>query len=99
MIRQATFIVLASLLTFGTTNATNELDRARAPAVGNNPHLSWQEFRLEIASYPQVTAGMTGDGVVTLSGHVDGGDERVRVEALARKVEGATAVKSLILSD
>jgi len=62
-------------------------------------HISWHEFRHEVAVYPQVNATIDHHGVVTLAGHVESSIDKNLIEKLARKIRGATDVRQTIGSD
>lgn len=70
-----------------------------ASVARSDGHISWHEFLHELGSYPQARSTMSEDGVVSIYGHVDGGIERTRIEKLARKIRGATDVRSQLDSD
>lgn len=69
------------------------------PIEARDTHISWHDFRHELGNYPQVRASMSSGGVITLSGHASDGIERRRIEALARKVQGATAINNGLIAD
>lgn len=62
-------------------------------------HISWHEFMHELASYPQINAMMSDNGMITLTGHADGGMDRIRIADLASTVRGATEIRNNLTSD
>ncbi len=91
--------VLTFLVTSGNAFATDDLAQPPAAQKPADTHISWQKFRRELGAYPMAIASMDRNGVITLSGHTDSAIEKLRLNELAKRVNGASDVKNRILTD
>ena len=96
---RATFLVAALAVGAFAAPALADNLLPSEPVEAKDSHISWHDFRHELGNYPQVQASMSSDGVITLSGHASDGIEKRRIEALARKVEGATEITNGLIAD
>lgn len=92
-------VLYTSILVSGLAMAEHELGQPKKAEIVQNTHLSWHEFRHELASYTQVQANMNHEGMVFLTGHTDSALEKSQVEKLARRIRGAVKVTSQISTD
>lgn len=96
---RTTFLAAALIVGAPAASALADNLLPSEPIEARDTHISWHEFRHELGSYPQVQASMSREGVIMLWGHADDGIEKQRVDALARKVEGATEINNGVLTD
>jgi osmotically-inducible protein OsmY len=95
-----TLAIVATIAVLNLANIAYAEDKLpKKPVSEIAEHMSWHEFRHELNSFPQVTASMTHEGMLTLAGHTDSTIEKRYVEGYARKVFGVAEIRNLISTD
>lgn len=88
-----TLLLLSSI--FSVVNAKDALIEEPEPnqqSVQPDRHIAWQDFQQTLVRHPRIIANMTDDGAITLRGFVSSPFEGDDLEAMARRVTGATDV-------
>jgi len=96
---RASLVAVALAVSISSASALADDQLPSEPVKERNTHISWHEFRHELSGYSQVMASLSDDGVITLWGHPSDGIQKSRITALARKVEGATEIRNLMITD
>ena len=94
-----TLAILIGIHAMGGSAYSDDKLQKRSAAKEGDGHISWSEFRRELGNFPQVTATIKSNGVVTLAGHTDDGPDKNAVELIATKIRGATRIVNLIVTD
>lgn len=92
-------IALASVIFSTASIASHELESNTQNLASPDGHISWHEFRHELIGFSGIEATISENGLVTLRGHVDDGIMKQNIEAIARKIRGATEIHNYIFTD